>query len=82
MLLFIFFLHTNYPKIVEKDFIYYFIIAILSGANRLTFRGEQVIVAKRPGTLWLCLWLGLKYIYNYIVIAGLFHRSACERLRF
>jgi hypothetical protein len=33
----------NYQKIVEKDFIYYNIIAItVSGANWLTFRGEQV----------------------------------------
>jgi hypothetical protein len=44
----IFFLHTNYQKIVEKDFIYYFIIAILSGANRLTFRVETTQLGLYP----------------------------------
>ena len=43
-----FFLHTNYQKIVKKDFIYYFIIAILSGANRLTFRVETTQLGLYP----------------------------------
>ena len=45
MLLFILYTTNNYQKIVEKDFIYYYIIAIKWGGGIDSLSGE-----KRPGT--------------------------------
>ena len=60
---------NNYQKIVEKDFIYYNIIAIKWGEST-HFPGridpsEQVIGAKRPGFV---KWGGLDYYFLLFIV--------------